>query len=297
MANNDTLQRFIFENRLIRGEIVHLRDTFQSIVEGYPAPIRQLLGEALCAAALLSAVIKFNGKLTLQFSGKGKLKLLLAQCDHHFHVRGLAKWDGEMSMSDADLMGSFKEGVLGIVLDAGLKSQYQGIVSWQGNSLAESIEGYFKNSEQLATKIWLRVNQSSAAGLMLQVVPSSEEEVIGQDDPRHFQSDWERVIRQTASFYPEEMLELDNPTLLVKLYPDDEIRLFPSVPVVFKCTCTRKKGENAILLLGRKEAEAELSTSQTILVTCDFCHKKYTFDKIDVAKIFEKDQPSSTSWH
>src|SRR5580692_9179349 len=109
MSDQDYLQRFIFENAPVRGELIRLNKSFQTIMDqhAYPKAIRQLLGEALCIAGLLSAIIKFNGRLTVQFRGRGPLKMLLAQCDNHFHMRGLAKWDGELSY--AELVNSFQQ--------------------------------------------------------------------------------------------------------------------------------------------------------------------------------------------
>jgi len=286
----DTLQRFVFEKAPVRGEYIHLEESFQAIMNqhSYPEPIRKLLGEALCVAGLLCAIIKFNGRLTVQFQGKGSLKLLLAQCDNHFHIRGLAKWEGNMSYTD--LMESFNQGVLVIMLDSGPSNRYQGIVSWRGNSLAESIEGYFQNSEQLDTKIWLNVNGKSASGYLLQVIPNPSKGIENEIIHPH----WERITKLTSNMQANELLEHDYQGLLNYLYPDEEIRIFPAVDVQFKCTCSRKRGEDAIAILGREEAEAELKEKQTIVVTCDFCNQEYIFDRIDVMKIFaSKDNPPS----
>lgn len=292
MAKTDLLQRFIFENAPIRGEFIHLEESFQTIIQqhAYPEPIRRLLGEALSVAGLLSAIIKFTGRLTVQFRGKGKLKLLLAQCDNQFHLRGLVKWDGDLSYED--LMESFNEGVLVIMLDSGLKNRYQGIVSWRGHSLVESIEGYFRESEQLATKIWLSVNETQAAGFLLQIIPTAKKETVTvEQDNMHLQ--WERVTKQTALHLNKQTLfNSDYQTVLSELYPEEEIRVFSSVPVSFQCGCSRKRGEDAILVLGQEEAEAEIKDKQTIVVTCDFCNAEYIFDRIDVDQLFRnKDQP------
>jgi len=292
MANDDLLQRFIFENAPVRGEFIHLQQSFQEIVSqhAYPPSIRQLLGEALCVAGLLSAIIKFSGRLTVQFRGKGKLKLLLAQCDNQFHVRGLAKYEGDMSYDD--LMESFNQGVLVIMLDSGTgKNRYQGIVSWRGNSLVASIEGYFRESEQLATRIWLAVNDTSAAGLLLQVVPGKDHVASGIEN-EIIHPNWQHLTRLTDRLELEDMFRLDYQRLLGKLYPEEAIRVFESVPVKFQCTCSRKRGSDAIALLGREEAEDELKNNHSIVVTCDFCNQDYIFDRVDVAKIFEdKDRP------
>lgn len=299
MLIKDTLQRFIFEKAPVRGEYIHLQESFQTIVNqhAYPPALRQLLGEALCVAGLLSAIIKFNGRLTVQFRGKGKLKLLLAQCDNHFHLRGLAKWDGEMSYED--LMEAFNDGVLVIMLDAGPnKNRYQGMVAWRGNSLVESIEGYFRESEQLATKIWLSVSDTSAVGFLLQVVPATSGGVVGIEKDI-INPHWDRITKLTSHLYPVDLLSMDCQSILRMLYPEEEIRLFPSVSVSFGCTCSRKRGADAILVLGREEAEAELKDKQSIVVTCDFCNKEYIFDRVDVAKIFENKDipPADTHLH
>lgn len=296
MKKTDTLQRFIFDNAPIRGEYIHLRTSFQSIVDQHPYPgsIRKLLGEALCVAGLLSAIIKFDGRLTVQFRGNGKLKLLLAQCNNKFQMRGLAKWEDDITYSD--LMESLNEGVLVIMLDStNNKLPYQGIVAWRGNSLAESIEGYFKESEQLATKIWLQVDEKNAAGLLLQVIPATdigltsvEQEIINPH--------WHHAVSQTNRLQPDTLLEEDYESLIVKLYPQDDIRIFPPVDIAFHCTCSRQRGEDAISLLGKEEAEAELQNKQSIVVTCDFCNTQYLFDKDDVSKLF-KDKDSPTSVH
>lgn len=301
MAENDLLQRFIFETVPIRGEFIHLQNSFQTIIKqhSYPPPLRKLLGEALCVAGLLSAIIKFNGRLTIQFRGGGKLKLLLAQCDNDFHLRGLAKWEGNLSYEE--FLDSFKHGVLVVMLDSNPSqpfnpARYQGVVKWRGNSLAESIEGYFKDSEQLDTKIWLNVNESSAAGFLLQVIPASDK---GLNDLEKDEvcSNWKRILDLTSNLACKDLLNLGYEALLHKLYPQEDIRIFHGVPMTFRCSCNRKRGEDAILLLGRREAEEELNNSQTIVVTCDFCNKEYIFQRADIAQIFEKNGNPPSSIH
>ena len=293
MPHHDVLQRFIFDRLPVRGEFIHLKKSFQTIVHQhvYPASVYQLLGEALCVAGLLRALLKFQGRLTVQFRGEGPLKLLLTQCDHRARLRGLIKWEGELSYEA--LMDAFKKGTLTILLDPGKnKNRYQGIVSWRGPTLAESIEGYFQDSEQLATKIWLAVNEESAVGFLLQAIPSTDRyaEFIEKE---FVHQDFERIIQQASLLQKKEMLEMDCEVLLKKLYPHDTIRVFPEESLAFRCTCSRKKGEQAVLLLGQEEAEAELNNNQVVVVTCEFCNKKYVFDRVDVGRIFKNGHSSS----
>lgn len=289
MRKPDSLQRFIFENAPVRGEFVHLQESLQTILNQHPYPpaVRKLLSEALCAAALLSAVIKFEGRLSIQFRGKGGMKLLLAQCNNHFQLRGLAKYDADVSYDD--LLASFNEGEMAIMLDSGPKNRrYEGVVAWRGNSLAESIEGYFRESEQLPTRIWLVSDQYTAAGFLLQAMPGEDR----TDDEHH------GLMAQTT-IDNDELLSLDVESILKKHYGEHDIRLFNSTDISFKCTCSRESGENAIAVIGREEAEEELKDKNTIVVTCDFCNTEYFFDRVDVATIFEsKDKlPPNTNLH
>lgn len=289
MSYSDILQRFLFDHMPVRGEYIHLTHTFQTIVNQhqYTAPVRQLLGEALAIAGLLNAMIKFEGRLTIQFRGNGKLKLLLAQCNHQLQMRGLVKCDGEITYDS--LMDAFQNGVLVIMLDSyQTTNRYQSIISWRGHSLAESIEIYFKESEQLRTKIWLNVNKQQAVGFLLQTLPEKEAEKKSILSP-HF----DHLLNLSMQLSNEHLQNDSLEDLLRFLYPHEIIRIFPEALVSFFCACTRKRSEEAISLLGEKEALDEIVTKKVIVVTCDFCNKEYAFDKKDVMQIFEKPLNSS----
>lgn len=292
MINKDIIQRFLFENTFIRGELVRLDQTFQTITaqHQYPPAIRHLLGETLAVSALLSAIIKFKGRLTVQFQGNGKLKLLLAQADQDFHLRGLARF--AEGIVQEDLNSALQEGLLTVTVDPTEGGQrYQGIVAWSGETIAQSVENYFKTSEQLPTRIWLAVNETTAVGLLLQIIP--------QNTPHQANDDWEHITTLTSTITPAELLSLDNATLLQRLYAQEDVRLFSSDPVIFRCTCSRERGENAIIFLGREEIAEELNEKQVIIVKCDFCSKEFTYDRIDVETIFKKGHtpPSSSQVH
>jgi molecular chaperone Hsp33 len=267
MIYKDNLQRFLFENISVRGEFIRLNKSYQTIIDQhqYPPAISELLGEALAVVNLLTAIIKFKGRLTVQFQGKGDLKLLLAQCNHEFQFRGVAQWKGNPSHEDL-------------------------IVSWQGHSLAQSIEGYFRDSEQLPTRIWLAVNKTDAVGFLLQIMPKNDSTEIDN-------TDWEHVVHLADTLTSKELLEHDNPTLLHRLYHQEEIRVFEPVPVEFRCTCSVERSENAMLLLGYDEVQEELLNKQQIVVTCEFCNKEYAFGRADIERIFNKGGNSTSQVH
>lgn len=287
MKNKDNLQRFLFENAPVRGEFVRLNQSFQTIIHQhqYPPTISHLLGEALVVVNLLSAIIKYKGRLTVQFQGKGHLKLLLAQCNHDFQFRALSQWHGEPTY--LDLINSLRHGTLGIMIDpeGEGKQRYQGIVAWQGMSLAQSIEGYFKDSEQLPTRIWIAVNETEAVGFLLQIMPKEKE--TDPDD-----QDWQHVVHLAETLTPEELLANDNATILHRLFHQEEVRVFEPIEVKFQCTCSLQRSENALLLLGYDEVEEELKSKKQIVVTCDFCNREFVFGREDIERIFNKGKDS-----
>src|SRR5690242_16229220 len=175
MTEHDTLRRFIFEQLPVQGRHVHLDASWRAALErqDYPAPVRGLLGEAMAAAALLSATLKFEGNITLQIQGTGPVHLLVVQCTSDLSLRGLARWSGELeSMDFRELVG---DGRLVMTIEQkGKVERYQSIVPLEGGSLSVSLESYFARSEQLATRLWLTAGDGSASGLLLQMLPDKQ---------------------------------------------------------------------------------------------------------------------------
>lgn len=299
MNHNDFISRFLFDEKPIRGEYVHLQKSYQTILaqHNYPPPLRRILGEALAVAALLAAIIKFEGRLSVQFRGAGNLKFLLAQCDNQFNLRGLAKWQGEIT--EDVLSAALKEGLLVIMIDSpNNKKPYQGIVAWRGDSLLASIEGYFRDSEQLATKLWLAVDEKQAVGVLLQILPTKHHADDFSIEDEQLLAHWHSILGLTTHLNTEDLLSLDYPDLLKKTYSEEMIRIFPSEIVRFGCSCSRERSEDAIYLLGWEEAEDELNKKKTLVVTCDFCNQAYFFDRAEVTAVFaRKDNPPNKQLH
>jgi molecular chaperone Hsp33 len=153
MHDRDSLHRFVFEHYPIRGHLVHLDAAWLALIEhrAYPDAIRGLLGEAVAASLLLAATIKFDGVLSLQLQGDGPVHLLLAQCTSGLGVRGLARYRSLEGEPAAHGIGALiGTGNLTVTLETDDGAQrYQGIVPIEGARLAESLQLYFQNSEQL----------------------------------------------------------------------------------------------------------------------------------------------------
>ena len=157
MSNHDQLHRYLFNHHAVRGELVSLHETFQQIVAGhdYPADVRNLLGEMLVATSLLTATLKFDGDITVQLQGDGPLKLAVINGNNLQELRGLARLQGEIK-EGSSLKEMIGNGYMVITISPTAGERYQGVVGLEGENLAECLENYFMQSEQLPTRIFIR---------------------------------------------------------------------------------------------------------------------------------------------
>jgi molecular chaperone Hsp33 len=289
MSQQDLLRRFLFEELGVRGLWVRLATSWQTAQQHQHCPgnVQLQLGQALTAVVLLSATIKFNGSMILQVQGDGPLKTLVAQATHDRKIRGLIR--SSDAVTTQSLQEMFGEGRLVLTVDSENAHPYQGIVPLQGDNLAEALETYFAQSEQLNTRLWLFANETHAAGLLLQELP-----VHGND-----KAGWERIEMLASTVTEREMLELDCEGLLYRLFNEEKVRLFDGEAVEFGCSCSRQKIENALRIFGRKELESVLDERGHIEVNCEFCNKHYQFDRIDVEQLlrWDKNIPAGPRMH
>lgn len=281
MKEPDTLQKFIFEHANIRGEIVHIEHTFQTIMNqrDYPPMVKNLLGEAIVSCLLLASSIKFEGSLNLQFQGDARLPLLLVQCDHQLNIRAFAKFTENLEI--IDYATAFLQGQMVLTINQYNQTQtYQSMIPIQATSMSENLMHYFAQSEQIATRVWLAVNDTMAAGMLLQLMP-------GEDTAQREQF-WEYAVQLGQTVSEEELLTLDNPTLIYRLYNETDIRIFESRSTRFQCRCSPEKMKQVITVLGEEEARSLLKEQDMITVSCDFCNQKYNFDPIDITMMFRK---------
>ncbi len=280
---NDLLQRFIFDNTDIRGELSHLEQSYQEALSThqYPEPVARLLGEFLAAAALLSATLKFEGTLTLQARSEGQIPLIMAEATSDHKLRAIAR-EAENANSTA-FNTLLANGHLSITIDPKQGQRYQGIVALDGSSLAQCLEGYFQQSEQLSTRLWLCSDGQRAAGMMLQELPASQ-----TTSPELREQNWQHVTQLAETLTEQELLSLAFDQLLHRLYHQEQLRLFEPDDLQFKCSCSRSRTLNALRALGQTELEHILSEQTTIEINCEFCHQHYQFNKKDIQGLFQQ---------
>jgi molecular chaperone Hsp33 len=165
---------------------------------------------------------------------------------------------------------------------------YQGIVALEKGSIAGLLEHHMQNSEQLATRLWLAADGERAAGMLLQKLPTPGDAADAPDD------DWNRVTLLGSTVRPAELLSLETETLVRKVFAGEDIRLFKPHPVRFACACSEARVANALLLIGQEEVEQVLAEQGKVEVACEFCNRKYSFDRAGALGLFARAEPTPT---
>ncbi|WP_167576528.1 Hsp33 family molecular chaperone HslO [Aeromonas taiwanensis] len=284
MSNQDLLYRYLFEEYEVRGELVQLDHTYRHIIDAqnYPVQVQQLLGELLVATSLLTATLKFEGSITVQLQGDGPVRLAVINGDNNQQLRGVARYEGELP-SDGKLQSLIGNGQLVITITPEQGERYQGIIALEADTLAACLEQYFAQSEQLATRLWIRTGhhegQPRAAGILLQELPAQSED---------HSEDFDHLVQLTSTIKDEELFGLEAEEILYRLYHQDKVRVFDPQAIEFRCTCSRARCEGALLQIEKQEAVAMVQELGKIDMHCDYCGAHYEFDGIDIETLFSR---------
>ncbi|MFY0991072.1 Hsp33 family molecular chaperone HslO [Halomonas sp. C05BenzN] len=284
----DQIQRFLFDDTNVRGELVTLEQAYAEVLDRheYPAAVNRLLGELLAAVALLTDTVKLDGTLSIEVRGQGALSLLMAESNPGGELRAIARLAEEAPMPGAET--GFREllgqGQIMITLDPREGHRYQGVVALDHDSLAGCLEAYFTQSEQLPTRLWLAADGQRAGGLLLQRIP---------DESHNQDSDaWARTVHLADTVKAEELLGLEPLEVLRRLYHEETVRVFEPKALRFGCTCSRERIAGSLLTLGEAELREVLAEHGTIDTQCHFCHSRYVFTEQDIeALLAGADEP------
>ncbi|MDH3476347.1 MAG: Hsp33 family molecular chaperone HslO [Rhodospirillales bacterium] len=292
----DQIQPFLLEVPALRGRLVRMGPLVDSILNrhDYPQPVAALLGELLALAGVLSSLLKFDGIFTLQTKGDGPVGMLVADMTTAGELRGYAEYDqarlaaaGGATASARALMG---EGHMAFTVDQGVNTErYQGIVELKGETLAEILAHYFRQSEQLKTAVELAARRVEggwrAGGLLLQQLP--EEEAVALPLATDEEDSWRRAVVLMASCTARELLDpaLSAHDLLYRLFHDERVRVFEPRALSPGCRCSRGRIERILRSLPRDEV-ADMKVGGEVVMTCQFCNIDFRFDERALERIY-----------
>lgn len=279
--SSDTLFRFLFQERNVRGEIVDLAASLQQMLQNhdYPYPVKQLLAEMVAATSLLTATLKFEGDISVQLQGDGPVRYATVNGSDQQVFRGVVRMQSEVQ--GEGLKALVGDGYLLVTITPKQGERYQGIIPLTGDSLKETLEAYFIQSEQLPTRVYLftdvQSEQVKAAGMLLQVLPVEQEKS---------RQDFDELVILADTITADELLNLPAAEVVHRLFHQEQVEAFPLQPVRFECGCSRAKCASAIVNLGA-DAIREHQAEGQLDIQCEYCLTNYRFDAADLQDLLQ----------
>ena len=237
------------------------------------------LGRALCAASLMGSALKGkDDSLTLRINGDGPAGTVMAVSDSEGNVRGYVQQPVvELPLNKLgklDVAGAVgKNGFVTVIKDLGLKDPYIGQTPIVSGEIAEDITAYFATSEQIPTVCALGVlvnpdlTIKAAGGFLIQLLPTAMEDTIDKVE-QSIAGLPSVTTLMTQGLTPEEICRR-----ALRLF---QLELLDTAEPVYRCRCSRKKVEAALISTGRQEL-LDMARQETTEVQCQFCDKTYRF--------------------
>lgn len=311
IAWDDTILPFQLDRADIRGRVGRLDSVLETILgqHDYPPPVAALVAEATLITALIGQTIKLRWRLSLQIRGDGPVRLIAtdyfgpAEEGAPARMRAYAAYDAE-ALDGADAgapFGLLGEGVFAILIDQGPGSApYQGMTPIAGESLSDCAETYFAQSEQLSTRFALAMGEAiepggdshwRGGGVLLQHMPKASpyakqaasgfdgllapEDMLDGDDA----DNWRRAVMLLETVEATELVgpHVGAEQLLLRLFGEEEPRVYPTQAIRFGCTCSPDKVVQTLAHYSREDIASMTTEDGKVTADCQFCGAHYEF--------------------
>ncbi len=316
-AGDDAVRPFAVAAIDVRGRVIQMGPVLDTILarHAYPTAVARLLAEATVLAVLLGSSLKFDGKFILQTRTDGPVDMLVVDYRTDGGIRAYARFD-DAAVAAAEAAGAAAPGVLlghgtlAMTIDqGGHMNRYQGVVPLDGESLEDVAHTYFRQSEQIPTRVRLAAAEMHvregdqlhhrwrAGGLLVQFLPDAPErmrqaDLPGGDQPEEialhadFAEDdaWTEAQMLVGTIQDDELTDPMVPveTLLFRLFHERGVRVYRAAEIRDECSCSRERVAGLLATFSAEEI-AESTEDGAISITCEFCSKHYRFDPADFA--------------
>ena len=313
-AADDIVLPFAVEALDTRGRVARLGPSIDTILSrhGYPDPVARVLGEAAALTVLLGSALKFEGRFQLQTKCDGPIAMIVVDFDAPDRLRATARFDpgriealGPGAHRTAELLG---RGILAMTIDQGSeRSRYQGVVALEGHGFEEAAHQYFRQSEQIPTRVRLAVAEQfeagrrawRAGGVMVQFLPSSVERMRQPDldpgdipeghasgaAPEPGEDDaWIEARALVDTVEDHELIdpEVASERLLYRLFHERGVRVFEPQGVHESCRCSRERIMAMMRNFSPTDRRDMVGDNGRIGITCEFCSGVYDLDPAEV---------------
>jgi molecular chaperone Hsp33 len=250
------------------------------------------LGRTMSAGIMMGAMLQGDDNLTIKVEGGGPIGVILVDSNAKGDVRGYVSnphvhfdlnEQGKLDVRAA--VGT--EGMLSVVKDIGLRDFFTGQVPIVSGELGEDFTYYFAVSEQLPSSVGVGVLVNpdnsilAAGGFIIQLMPGAAEETIDEIERRLKEiPPVSKLIEKGLT--PEELLE--------QVLGKENVTFLETIPVSFKCKCSKDRFGRAIISLGAEEIEDMIAKEGQAEAQCHFCNEKYVFDKAELTEMMNQAQ-------
>ncbi len=276
---SDLITRFIINNSSIRGNIIRIKNSLGELKKSLTIPeqLTSPFNEIITVCPMLAATLKFEGGLILQIQGKKSLKLIIAESDNDFKIRGTIKLSEHTNESFQDLI---QDAIVALtVIHKDQKTPYQGIIEVGSGEIKAMIEHYLTQSMQIKSKVFFHQTKNESFGVLFQELPyeNEEQKVITES----LWNDIDLINSNALSDGPEQFLK--------NIFTQNDVQIFEEHAVQYECSCNQEKIYKTISLIQENEIYSSIK-DDCIEMVCEYCHKKYTVTKEEIDIIFNKNQ-------
>jgi molecular chaperone Hsp33 len=275
---SNPISRFLLEDLNIRGAVVHLGSAWRAMHLGrnYADATRGVLGEMTAVTTLIGSNLKTPGRISFQVQGQGPIQMMVVDCDEQLRLRGMARAPNEYAAAPVSQLIGDGHLMLTLHANAGSERPYQSFVPLEGETVAAIFENYLALSEQAASRLWLMADAGYACGLFLQKLPDADKKDA---------DGWNRIQVLAGTVTPAE-LTLPAETLLGRLFPEENVRLFAPREASYHCPRDEQKVIEMLRSLGRVELEAIIAERGEIVIQDEICNHEYRFGKELLTQLF-----------
>ena len=275
----DHITRFVINNSSIRGNIIRIKNSLAELKKSLAIPeqIASSFNEIVTVCPMLAATLKFEGGLILQIQGKKSLKLIIAESDNDFKIRGTIKLTENTKETFRDLI---QDAIVALtVIHKDQKTPYQGIIEVGSGEIKAMIEHYLTQSMQIKSKVFFHQTKTESFGVLFQELPHENEEqkLITES----LWNDIDLIKSDTLSDGPEQFLK--------NIFSQNDVQIFEEHSVEHECSCNQEKIYKTISLIQENEIYSSIK-NDCIEMVCEYCQKKYTVAKEEIDIIFNKTQ-------
>ncbi|MDY6415533.1 MAG: Hsp33 family molecular chaperone HslO, partial [Succinivibrio dextrinosolvens] len=266
--NHNSIERFLFDNHGVRGEITRLKTPFEDLIhDDYPDCLKKIMMELAVSSVLVASTLKDGSEIMVQIRGGKdaplKYALINIRQDLSFYGSCALKDNSAVdnNASIHDLCG--QDGILALSVFPQNGVKWQGIVALNNESIGATLEDYFKNSQQLPTRFFISTDlqERQSGGIMLQIIPEVEGNI----------ESLEHLSVLSATLSAKELFTLPLDESLGRLFAHEETKVFGEKEVMFKCICSKSRCENALMQLDPAELKNMAEDPKGTSMTCQHC--------------------------